>query len=98
MQRSPGEEGWTYYYCGKEGHLKRDCPQASEPLLAPGPVCKEPDWRRDCPLRCRLQGLDSQDNLDCRCLGVPTQAPILMTTEEAQVLITVEGQSTGFGH
>ena len=30
-QRDPGEKGWAGYYCGKEGHLKRDCPQASKP-------------------------------------------------------------------
>ena len=30
-QRSPGEKRWACYYCGKEGHLKRDCPQASKP-------------------------------------------------------------------
>ena len=30
-QRGPGEKGWACYYCGKEGHLKRDCPQASKP-------------------------------------------------------------------
>ena len=25
-QRDPGEKGWACYYCGKERHLKRDCP------------------------------------------------------------------------
>ena len=29
VQRNPGEKRWTCYYCGKEGHLKQDCPQAS---------------------------------------------------------------------
>ena len=28
-QSNPGEKGWTYYYGGKERHLKQDCPQAS---------------------------------------------------------------------
>ena len=63
-QRNPGEKGWTCYYCGKEGCLKRDCPQASKPPPAPGPVCKGSYWRRDCPLRCKPQGSDSQDNQD----------------------------------
>ena len=40
-QRDPGEKGWACYYCGKERHLKQDCP-----------------------------------------LGVPTQAPVLITPEE----------------
>ena len=30
-QRDPGEKGWACCCCGKEGHLKRDCPQASKP-------------------------------------------------------------------
>ena len=63
-QRGPGEKGWACYYCGKEGHLKRDCPQASKPPLAPCPVCKGPHWKRDCPQRLRSQGSDSQDNQD----------------------------------
>ena len=29
-QRDPGEKGWACYYCGKEGHLKCDYPQASK--------------------------------------------------------------------
>ena len=43
---------------------------------------------RDCPLRFRPQGSDSQDNPDRRCPGVP----ILITPEEPKVLITVRGQ------
>ena len=35
-------------------------------------------------------------NQDWRCLGVPTQAPVLITPEEPQVLITVGGQSIDF--
>ena len=30
-QRDPGEKGWACYCCGKEGHLKWDCPQARKP-------------------------------------------------------------------
>ena len=63
-QRGPGEKGWACYCCGKEGHLKRDCPQASKPPPAPCPVCKGPHWKRDCPQRCRSPGSDSQDNQD----------------------------------
>ena len=63
-QRDPGEKGWACYYCGKEGHLKRDCPQASKPPAAPCLVCKGPHWRRDRPQRHKFQGLDSQDNQD----------------------------------
>ena len=33
-QRDPGEKEWACYYSGKEGHLKRDCPQASKPPSA----------------------------------------------------------------
>ena len=63
-QRGPGEKRWACYYCGKEGHLKRDCPQASKPPPAPCPVCKGPHWKRDCPQRRRSPGSDSQDNQD----------------------------------
>ena len=92
-QRDPDEKGWACYYCGKEGHLKRDCPQESRPPAASCLVCKAPHYRRDCPQRCRFQESDSEDNQDWRCLGVPTQAPVLITPEKPQVLITVGGQS-----
>ena len=95
-RRNPGEKGWTFYYCRKEGHLKWDYPQASKPPSAPGPVCKGPHWRRDCPLWCRPQGLDSKDNQGWRFPGVPTQAPVLTTPDKPWVLITVEGQSVDF--
>ena len=91
-----GEKGWACYYCGKEGHLKQDCPQASKQPPAPCLVCKGPHWRKDCPQRCRFQGLEFQDNQDWRCPGVPIQAPGLITPEKPQVLMTVGGQSVDF--
>ena len=57
-QRDPGEKRWACYYCGKEGHLTQDCPQASKPPPAPCLVCKGPHWKRDCSHRGRFQGLD----------------------------------------
>ena len=63
-QRDPGEKGWACYYCGKEGHLKRDCPQESKLAPAPCPVCKGPQWKRDFPQRRRSQESDSQGNQD----------------------------------
>ena len=33
-KRDPGEKRWSCYYCGKEGHLKWNCPQASKPTPA----------------------------------------------------------------
>ena len=95
-QRDPGEKGWACYYCGKEGHLKRDCPQTSKPPLDPCVVCKGPQWQRICHKRHRFQGSDSLDNQNWRCLGVPTQATILITPEEPWVLITVGGQPIDF--
>ena len=90
-QRGPGEKGRACYYCGKEGHLKRDGPQASKLTPSPCPVCKGPHWKRDCPQRRRSPGSDSQDNQGWRCPGIPTQAPVLITPEEPQVLIIVGG-------
>ena len=63
-QRDLGKKEWACYYCGKEGHLKQDCPQASKPPPAPCPVCKGPHWKRDCPQRHKSPGSDSQDNQD----------------------------------
>ena len=72
-QRNPDEKGWICYYCEKERHLKWDCPQASKlPPLTPCPDCKGLRWRRDCPPRCRPQGLDFLDNQGWRCPRVPT--------------------------
>ena len=34
-QRDPGEKGWACYCSRKEGHLKRDGPQASKPPWLP---------------------------------------------------------------
>ena len=90
-QKDPGEKGWDCYYCGREGHLKGDCSQASQPPLAPCLVFKGPHWKRDWPQSHRFQGSDSQNNQDWRCPGVPTQAPVLITPEEPWVLITVGG-------
>ena len=77
-------------------HLKQSCSQEPKLPLAPCPVCKGPHWRRDCPQRCLPQGSGSRDNQNWRCLGVPTQAPIIITPEEPRVLITVGGQSVDF--
>ena len=67
-----------------------------KPPPAPCPVCKGQHWQRHCPQRRRFQGSDSQDNQDWKCLGVLTQAPILITPEEPQVLIIVFGKSVNF--
>ena len=95
-QRDLGEKGWACYYCGKEGHLNWDCPQASKLPSAPCMFVKGPHWRRDSFPRLRPQGLDSQCKWDWRCPGIPTQALILKTPEEPQVLITVVGQPVDF--
>ena len=95
-QRDPGEKEGACYYCGKEGHLNWDCPQASKLPSAPCLICKGLHWKRDCPQMRRFQGSDSQDNQDWSCLGVPTEAPVLIIPEEPRVLITVWGQSVDF--
>ena len=95
-QRDPGEKGRTCYHCGEEGHLKRDCPQASTPPLAPCLVCKGPRWRRNCPLRHRPQGQTLRTIRTEGAHGPHTTPPILTAREEPWVLITVGGQSVNF--
>ena len=62
-QRHPGEKGWTCYYCGKEEHLKRNCPQASKLPPAPCPVCKDHTGRDTAPRAIGLRS-QTQDNQD----------------------------------
>ena len=95
-QRDPGEKGRTCYHCGEEGHLKRDCPQASKLHLAPCLVCKGPCWRRNCPLRHRPQGQTLRTIRTEGAHGPHTTPPILTAREEPWVLITVGGQSVNF--
>ena len=60
-QRDPGEKRWACYYCEKEGHLKRDCPQASKPppsTLHPTPTPGFLSAKDHTP------GSDSQDKQD----------------------------------
>ena len=65
-QRAPGEKGWACYYCGKEGHLKRDCPQASKPPLLHLWSARDHTGGETAPrgVGFRDQGSDSQDNRD----------------------------------
>ena len=55
-QRGPGEKGWACYYCGKEGHLKQDCPQASKPPRLHVPSAKDHTGRETAPRGVGLRG------------------------------------------
>ena len=92
-QRDSGRKGRTCYYCGKEGHLKGDCPQVSK---LPHVRSASTALQKRRPPRHRPQGLDSQGNQAWRCPGLLTQVPILITLEEPGVLIAVRGQSVDF--
>ena len=93
---NPGEKGWTSYYGGNRGisswivlrHLS--CARLHVRSI------KWPHLRRGRPLRHRPQELDSQGIRDWKCLGVPIQAPILITPVEPWGLITVGGQLIDF--
>ena len=63
-QRDPGEKGWACYYCGKEGHLKQNCPQASKPPLGSMSSLQRTTLEERLPQRRRSPGSDSQDNQD----------------------------------
>ena len=55
-QRDPGEKGWACYYCGKERHLKRDCPQASKPARLHVRSAKDHTGRETAPRGVGLRG------------------------------------------
>ena len=92
-QRDPGEKGWAYYYCGKEGHLKRDCPQASK--LPHVRSAKDHTRRETAPRGIGFRGQTLKTNRTDGAGGVPT-VPVLITLEEPRVLITVGVQSIDF--
>ena len=55
-QGGPGEKGWACYCCGKEGHLKQDCPQASKPPRLHVPSAKDHTGRETAPRGVGLRG------------------------------------------
>ena len=101
VQRNPGEKRWTCYYCGKEGHLKQDCPQAS--ISCPWIHVKSAkDYTGE---ETALWGVGPRGGIS-RQLGLkvprgPHTSPY-SKAEELHVLITVEGLSGprqfSFGH
>ena len=105
-QRDPHEKGWACYYYGKEGHLKRNCPQASKPppptpyLPNPPPQlhvrsAKDHTRRETAPRGIGFRGQTLKTNRTDGAGGVPT-VPVLITLEEPRVLITVGVQSIDF--
>ena len=91
--RDPGEKGWVCYYCGKEGHLKQNCPQTSKPPPAPWSA-KDHTARETAPRAIGFRALKTIRTEGA--WGGPTQALVLITPEEPQVSITVGGQSVDF--
>ena len=74
-QRDPGEKGWACYYCGKEGHLKWDCPQAFKSPPTPCLVCKGPYWKKDCPRGVGFRGQAFKTNRTEGARGSPHKIP-----------------------
>ena len=95
--RDPGEKGWVWYYCGKEGNLKKNCPQTSKPPLAPWSA-KDHTARETAPraIGFRARTLKTIRTEGAGGVGGPTQALVLITPEEPQVSITVGGQCVDF--
>ena len=92
----PRWKGMSLLLLWKGGASQVGLPSGIQAALSSMYVCKGPHWRRDSFPRLRPQGLDSQGKWDWRCPGIPTQALILKTPEEPQVLITVAGQPVDF--
>ena len=68
-QRDPGEKGWTCYYCGKEGHLKQNCLQASKP--PPVPSAKDHTRRETAPRGKGFRGWTLKTNRTESAQGSP---------------------------
>ena len=68
-QRDPGEKGWTCYYCGKEGHLKQNCLQASKP--PPVPSAKDHTRRETAPRGKGFRGWTFKTNRTESAQGSP---------------------------
>ena len=88
-QRDSGEKGWACYYCVKEGKLKQDCPQASKPCprLHVRPA-KDHTGGETAPRGVGFRGQTLKTT--------STEVPVLITSGESRVLITVGSQSIDF--
>lgn len=87
----------AYFLCGKEEHFKREWPKARTPAPRPCPMCWGHHWKRDFPQRCRSLGWTPQGQ-DQNWLdpGLFILAPVLITTQEPWVTLSVGGQPIDF--